>query len=237
MQCARRAGLRRGLAALMAGLWTRAHSGVMTDRSTVLRRSAVVAGLVAATAAGLCSGSLTLWLQGRLDGNWDLLANSGAVWTVVAVLTAATCGRSRLPSVAAGTLALVGEVVGYYRNAAPWDSIPTTASEQLLWTAAALVAGPLAGLAAYHLRQGGATGRVVSLLSVCGVVVGEGLYGLARIPPHRLASQVEIAIGLTVAVIGLLASRAPVSGRAAAIPLGAVIAAAVFVFYVDPVLV
>ena len=84
------------------------------------------ARLASAAAGGVSCGVLTLWMQGRLNGNWEVLGNSGAVWTVVAVALAALLGRSAAGSAVAGLLALLGEVAGYYWCAAPWHGIAVT---------------------------------------------------------------------------------------------------------------
>lgn len=92
----------------------------MIEQTYCPRGIAVLARLASAAAGGIACGMLTLWLQGRLDGSWSVLGNSGAVWTVVAVLIAAALGSSATLSAVAGTLALVGQVAGYFWCAAPW---------------------------------------------------------------------------------------------------------------------
>jgi hypothetical protein len=89
------------------------------------------------------AGGLTAYLQGVVPAGWSTIANSGAVWTVVAVAVAAAVGRIWSIAVAAGLLALLGEVVGYYAYLAEVH-IPASRAELLLWTVAALWIGPLA---------------------------------------------------------------------------------------------
>lgn len=208
----------------------------MTDQLERAHAAGTLARLTSAAAAGIAFGVLTLWLQGELPGNWNVLANSGAVWTVVAVGAAALLGASRAVSAAAGLLTLVGEVAGFYWCAAPWKGIPVSHGEQLLWTAAALVIGPVAGLTGQAVARGRAAQRVVGLLAIAGLVVGEGWYEYRYIPDHRAAAAVEIGLGLLVAVVALLASRAPWHRRAGAAALGTVVAAAVLLVYANPVL-
>src|SRR5690349_19135094 len=91
-----------------------------------------------ALGAGLLVGIVTSYLQGALPGSWNRLANSGAVWTVLAFAVAVRVARNRSESVGAGLFALLGSVAGYYALASPLRDIATTFGERLLWTMAAL---------------------------------------------------------------------------------------------------
>lgn len=197
---------------------------------------AALARLSCGAAVGIGVGVLTLWLQGVLPDTLNLLANSGAVWTVVAVAAAAVFGGSRGISVVAGLLALVGEVAGYYWCAAPWQGISVTQSEQFLWTAAALLLGPIAGLVGQAVARGTANQRVVAWLATAGLIGGEGLYAWHYLPGQHTVAAIEIAIGLLVAVLALFASRAPLGRRAGAAAVGAVVAGVIVFAYATPVL-
>src|SRR5690348_16991186 len=85
------------------------------DHMTTLRApSAAMVALPAAAFAGLVAGGLTCLFQQFLPGDWNIVVNSGAVWTVVAYVVAALVARTQTGAALAGLLVLVGEVAGYY---------------------------------------------------------------------------------------------------------------------------
>ena len=97
----------------------------------------------AALVLGIAVGVSTSYLQGELPGSWNTLANSGAVWTVVAFAIAAAVLRHAEPRRSlAGLAALLGEVLGYYAVASPIRASRRAPSERTLWIAAALVGRP-----------------------------------------------------------------------------------------------
>lgn len=191
--------------------------------------------LVAAAAAGVGAGVLTAQLQGVLSADWNTIANSGAVWTVVTFALTALLARTQTVAMAAGMLALVGEVIGYYGWAAAVRHVPVTHAEELLWTMAALWIGPLVGLAAFHVRWGSARQRIVAAAAMAGVVAGEGLY-LIRIAGVPRSGWVEVA--LAAAITGWLVAVNPTETRlrVAAVGAGGFTAAAVYVAYRLPML-
>ncbi len=198
--------------------------------------AALAARLSCAAAGGVAFGVLTLWLQGRLADSWNVLANSGAVWTVVAVALAAVFGTSRTTGAVAGLLSLLGEVAGYYWCAAPWHGVAVALDEQVLWTAAAVLIGPVAGLVGHGLARGTGAQRVRAALCVAGLFAGEGWYDL-RMAQNLVAARVEVALAALVAVAAVLFSRASAATRAVAVLLGCAVAAAVLLAYSGPWLV
>jgi hypothetical protein len=205
---------------------------------TALRpsRSAPLVLLLGAAVGGVVCGVATSYLQGVLPGSWNALANSGAVWTVVAFALAALTVGTRWTAIGAGLLALLGEVAGYYALASPARGIATTLSERVLWTMAALVIGPLAGAAAYYWRRGTATERTVSAIGLCGVVAGEGIHALLRVSSDRGAGWAELVLAGGFAVVAMLGSSAPPRGRVLAVVVGIAAAAAVYLAYGDTLL-
>ena len=198
-----------------------------------LARAWPVVGLV----TGLGVGVATSYLQGVLPGSWNTLANSGAVWTVVAFAVAmVVTDESFVPSVLCGLLTLLGEVLGYYAIAAPLRHVATSAAERTLWVVAAVVIGPLAGWAAWLVRRGRAAERLCAAVGVCGVVVGEGLHAVLRISRSSAAGWTEIVLGATVALALVAGLPTPVRGRLAAAGVGVVVALAVFAVYGETVL-
>jgi hypothetical protein len=201
-------------------------------------RSTVTPSLLAlgAAAGGLAFGFATSYGQGALDGSWNTLANSGAVWTLVAFLLALVCVRSAATAVTAGLLALVGEVAGYYAIAMPYRGYSVLPREEVLWTMAALVFGPLAGAAAYYWRRGSAGQKLTAQLTVAGIVGGEALYTLRFLQEHSAAGWIELLGSGGLALVALARTEAAIQSRFAAIATGAVIAGAVYVAYTDPLL-
>jgi Family of unknown function (DUF6518) len=193
------------------------------------------AALVTAAVAGVVAGGVTAYLQGVLSENWNTVANSGAMWTVVAFAAALVLGRSQVSAVCTGTLVLVGEVVGYYSYDANLQHIPVLRSEVMLWTFAALWIGPLAGLGAFFTRWGRADRRVTALLAVCGVVAGEGVY-LLHIAGVPRSGWVEIVLGLTGATAALIAVPAPPRAKLAALAAALFVAVSVYLAYRQPMI-
>jgi hypothetical protein len=200
-----------------------------------IRPTTALVPLLLAVTGGLLVGFLTSVLQGVLPDRWNSLANSGAVWTVVAFTLALPAAREVWAPVAAGTLALLGEVGGYYAIALPLRDVASAPSERVLWTCAALVIGPLAGLAARWVRRGTPTERTVAVLGLCGVASGEAWHGLARIPGHLAVGRLELLLAVTVAVVMTLFGGAPVRGRVLGVVTGLVTASAVALVYGAPV--
>jgi uncharacterized protein DUF6518 len=172
------------------------------------RRPAAVPALVVALAlaVGLAVGVGTSYLQGVLPGAWNTAANSGAVWAAVGFAVAAYRPRRPAWAATAGALVLLGEVTGYYLIAAPVRDIATSRAEVLLWTIAALVLGPLAGLGGWLWHRGTARARVGAGAALCGTFGGEGAH-LVRLAGAPAAGWVEIAAAAAAAFVLLLSNR------------------------------
>lgn len=191
--------------------------------------------LVGATLAGLGAGVATSYAQGLLPGEWFQVANSGAVWTVVAFVVAVICSRSRHLAVAAGTLALVAEVLGFYLIAAAAREIPTTRAETVLWTIAALWVGPAAGFAGWCTTHGDALQRLAATLAVAGLLAGEGLYEVRRVGSD-LFGRTELWVAFTIALAGVLYIRSGWQGRLVGIGVGAIVASSIYALYSQTIL-
>jgi hypothetical protein len=183
---------------------------------------------------GTGAGVLTGRLQSALPTNWSTIANSGAVWTVVAFGVAAGLGRVRYVAIAAGLLALAGEVIGYYAYLAVRD-LAATPSAELLWTLAALWIGPLAGLGAFAARWGTAEQRMLSLSALAGVIAGEGVH-LIRLAGLPKPGWVEVALAGVLAAEAITSGRVRLRARLGALGLGALVALSVSFAYGLPLL-
>jgi hypothetical protein len=198
---------------------------------TIVRApSAAIVALPAAAFAGLVAGGLTCLFQQFLPGDWNIVVNSGAVWTVVAYAVAALVARTQTGAALAGLLVLVGEVAGYYIYLADVRHLPGLHSAEILWTVAAFWIGPLTGLAAYRARWGDAAQRMTSIAAIAGVIAGEGAY-LVRIADVVMAGWAEIVIGTLITAVALASGPAPGRARLGALAAGVVVAGAVYTAY------
>jgi Family of unknown function (DUF6518) len=193
------------------------------------------AALLGAAGVGIAGGGVTAYLQGVLSADWNTVANSGAVWTLVAAVAAGVLGRQRGTAAAAGMLVLIGEVVGYYAYVTDVLHLPVLRAEEILWTLAALWIGPLAGLAAFHARWGPPSQRIVALLAFCGVLGGEGAY-LWRLADVPAAGAVEVAAAGVGAFCALVALPASVRDRMLAAGAAALVGSGVFLAYSQPLI-
>src|SRR4051812_34360355 len=86
--------------------------------------------LVLAFIVGVAAGVGTSYLQGVLPGPTNSLANSGAVWSMVAFLVTLASRQRGARAAVIGALALLGEVAGYYAIASPLRDIPSSTNER-----------------------------------------------------------------------------------------------------------
>jgi Family of unknown function (DUF6518) len=198
--------------------------------TVIQRATSPITTLGTATLVGAAAGALTTYLQGVLPADWSTLANSGALWCLVAVAVAAGLAQRRGEAIAAGLLALLAEVVGYYVFLADVRHIAAASSEVILWTMAALWIGPLTGLAGFAARWGTAEQRTLALAAVAGVLAGEGAY-LVRLAGLPRSGWVELVLAAVLTVAALAATPVHSRHRLLALTIGAVVAGAVYVAY------
>lgn len=134
--------------------------------------------LLLALLCGLVIGALTLVLQGILPGAFNQFANSGAVWVVVAYIVGWHSATGRR-AVAIATLAVIGEVLGYYIFAyfqGLMDIMLSTMAVVGMWLVVAVVAGPFFGGAGYLAHRGTGIRQKLAMGLLGAVFIGEGLY-------------------------------------------------------------
>jgi len=85
----------------------------MSSMARVRSRSGVRIVIIAAV-GGLALGTMTLATQNILPGDWNRLANSGAVWVIGAYAVGAVTRDPGWPTRLGGIAVLVGAVAGYY---------------------------------------------------------------------------------------------------------------------------
>lgn len=166
---------------------------------------------------GLATGVLTLLGQGFLDGDWNRLANSGAIWLSVAFAVGAIMSSDREAAIA-GTAVLVLAVVGY--QLASWlAQLPLGASAFVIWTGTALVGGPVFGVAGRRWRADAGRSGIMASALLGAVFVAEGAFTLWAIPDLWRAGWVQIVLGIAVVVLLGRHRRGRVTALALLVPL------------------
>src|SRR6202012_3192021 len=151
--------------------------------------------LLLAIAFGL--GALTDLGQAWLPQSSASLANSGASWAAVAfvlALLATGTGQAALW----GLLGLAGLVGGYYVTAIA-QHVPESPQSIRFWFLAAVIIGPLLGVAASWVRRGGPVAAAPGAGAVAGLLGGESVYGLTAIAgsTSSIYWTVQLAIAVT----------------------------------------
>jgi hypothetical protein len=133
-------------------------------------------GALFAVAVGLVLGALTDIGQSHLPSFAWSLANSGGSWVLVAFLVALRGSRVR-HAIGQGMACLLALDVGFYLTAAA-RGIPISAQSVAFWIFAAIVVGPIVGLAAGWVRHGGPILTGAGAGIPAGFLVGESIYAL-----------------------------------------------------------
>lgn len=156
-------------------------------------------------AGGVFLGVLTNLLQGWIPGAWNQIANSGAIWSVVAFTAGALFAGRISPrwAAVAGLLAELGLVVGYYAYAEFGRGGMGALFWPLVWLGMAFVAGPLFGAAGAWWRQGRTwRHRVLSLAALGSLFGAEGLHyawGLGYAPQAWACLALALLVPLLMA--------------------------------------
>lgn len=129
-------------------------------------------------AAGLVIGVLTAVGQSVLSGGLFQLTNSGAMWVIVTFVMG-RYAASRTTALVAGTLALFGELLGYYVTV--WLISPYVSPlwRILAWCAVGVIAGPLLAWGGYVSSHMSGRVRLVGLAMLGAIFIGEGVYLIA----------------------------------------------------------
>lgn len=173
-------------------------------------------------------GVMTAYAQGWLPDQVRSLANSSGSWALLAFLLA-LLAATRGASAVFGVLALLALLAGYVVGASV-RGYPSSTQLMVFWGAAALLAGPLLGLAAFWVRSCGGPLAALGAGAMSGVLVGEGVYALAYVadttyPPYWWG---QIVVGLVLLLV--VAARRLRQTRDIALGLGiSALTAAAFV--------
>lgn len=200
-------------------------------QTTAPTTSRTVAGLILVAAAGVTGGVLTAYAQGWLPSEVGSLANSSGTWMLVA-FGLALLARTPALGALSGALALATLLAGYVLGAGLRGD-PSSAALMLFWGIAAVVVGPVVGLAAVWVRRGSPTQAALGTGAAAGVLVGEGVYGLRYIadttyPPYWWGS---IVAGASALVVAAMWRRLPARAAGLAAAVTGVVAVAFVVVY------
>lgn len=163
--------------------------------------------------AGLALGVVDFAVQKTAPYPWAALANSPAIWAVVAFAVAAAvtgrCARRFLAAGGAGVLAMVVGVVSYYGTAAVWqgDDLANAADTVAgYWYLAGVVIGAVCGVAATWWRTGTGARRVVGASVPVAVLIAEAFLLLRdSTGKHSAAATAGILVAVAVLLAGVLA--------------------------------
>jgi len=169
------------------------------------RPRAMVLVALAGITVGLAIGVLTDLVQGRLTGTSNSLLNSEGAWLVAPFAVGALARRPRTAA-ALGLLTCAMQFVGYeLTSELRYGAMPL--AFDVGWGFAALIAGPLFGLAGRAWRSGDPAWRGLGPAALAAAFATEGawqyLYELHRV----IAGGLWIAIGGVVALAGLRRAR------------------------------
>ncbi|MBV9792320.1 MAG: hypothetical protein JO016_00140 [Actinobacteria bacterium] len=173
-------------------------------RAAVARVQAAGTVLVVAVALGL--GALTDLGQEWLPQSSASLANSGASWAAVAFVLA-LLASSTIRAMVWGLLGLAGLVGGYYLTAIS-RHVPESPRSIQFWMLAAVIVGPLLGIAASWVRRGSPVTAALGAGAAAGLLGGESVYGLTAIASSTSSLYWTIQLAVAIALlIGLDAWR------------------------------
>jgi hypothetical protein len=130
---------------------------------------------------------VTAYAQEWLPEDLGSLANSSGVWALVAFALALLATEARSAAIY-GCVALLALLIGYVLGTSARGFASGTALV-VFWGAAAVVVGPTLGLGAHWVKTETGSAAAVGIGVMSGVLIGEGVYGLAYIadttyPPY-----------------------------------------------------
>jgi hypothetical protein len=153
-----------------------------------------------ALAAGLIAGAATQLLQGILPVGVGSIANSATPWLAVAFGVGAAAPRRWLAGIA-GAVTLLAALVGYYGLVQlRFGYAPEIRGAVLLWLIAAVVGGPVFGVAGRWWRGDAPWLRATGPALLGASAIAEGFY-LSGIPTVASAGPLFVAVGLAIPVV------------------------------------
>lgn len=199
--------------------------------------------MIVALVLGSALGYLTQYLQAHLSGNWNTLASSGVVWVVFAFILTGLLGLSAGWSALLGFLSLVGALAGYYVAQRFIGDATSSDSSMTVWLVAAIVGGPIFGIAGSWWNAGGtvrssgtwlSTGGeslrsearmwhlsrpVIGVALVSAVLLAEGIYFFWHVDGKHASGRIEILLALFAPINLAHTTRDRLTGLLLLIPL------------------
>jgi Family of unknown function (DUF6518) len=175
--------------------------GDMITATTVSRRPVQSASLVKAAmivVVGLAVGTLTSFGQTYLSGPLDGLVNSASAWLVAPFIVGSLAGSRRNAAAGAMTVCLL-QLAGYTATA-QLRSFPSGDSIVLFWSACAIVAGPVFGLAGHLWRTGPDALRGLGAATLAAAFIAEGAWTYLHILHNDGAGLLWLLIGAGIAL-------------------------------------
>lgn len=179
----------------------------------------------------ITAGALTAQGQSALPDALRSVANSAGSWSLLAFALALRAPDA-VRATAAASVALVGLLAGYIMLDEA-RGFPASHRLILFWLIASIIAGPALGLGAHLLRRGTPVQAVFATGVLCGVLLGEGIYGLTVIADTTSGIYWTLEITIAVLVFVFAAGRylRRCSGIALAVGVTGVVAAAFLLIY------
>lgn len=180
----------------------------MKDNPVVSPRSKSAGVVLAVSAAiGVVVGVVTFIAEGAVDSPvWFGIFHTIAPWAMVPVI-AGMALRHRWPlSAAAGLVAQLGLVVGYYAGKHLLTSYPLSITSLVTYSAVAVVAGPVCGAAGAHLRDERSLIRIASLGVVSAPWLIDGVRGFLGVAEAGSNVVAKVAINTCLVAVGLVLS-------------------------------
>lgn len=159
------------------------------------RRSLALGALVIATGIGV--GVLTSFGQTWLSGAASAFANSASAWLVAPYVLGALMPSARTAALA-GLVACALQVVGYYATS-ELRGFPSGGAILVFWTAAAIVGGPVFGLAGHLWRTGPVHVRALGPAVLAGVFIAEGTWVYLHVLGYYSTAALWLSIGAVLA--------------------------------------
>ena len=159
-------------------------------------RNAIQLALIGAL-VGFAIGFLSAIGQYVLPDSIEQIANSGAMWVIIAFVIG-RYATSLVIAILAGTLALFGELAGFYAIAWRLHLAITPLWVVFAWGAVAMIAGPVLATGGYVARAKDGFARLLGMSTLGATFIGEGLFLLLVIEP---APKKIVSLWLAIAAI------------------------------------
>ena len=176
-----------------------------SERAASTRQPSSVNAVLVGLVAGLMVGAFTSPLQGWLADSVSSLANSAGTWSLVAFVVARRSPSAAVGAIVAAVTLAMCELGYVLANEVRGGSNAT--STVVFWIAAAVLAGPPLGVAASWSQRPHPLRRGAGFGVMSGVLLGEGIYGLAKVSDTTDGRYWVVEIGVAVGVVGWVAIR------------------------------